>query len=128
MLRIAVIEIRDKFSKGIIYFGLFIFTALGMKWSVDQYDPTMLARVGALIVVFGIYLTWVDLSQPYAQLKEYLFHKASKRGKLTPDDEETNKWLHNEIERTRELDALVLAYGTILWGWGDLLMIWSMHQ
>jgi len=113
MKRLVIVDGIDLLSP--VVWCLFS-TYLGFKFSLDTNDPSMMARMGSIIVIVGIYYTWKDLS------KSRVLLKAQVDGWLKNKENDLSKSLETDISRLKTVDVFVLTYGTFIWGWGDLLM------
>ncbi|MFT7151266.1 MAG: hypothetical protein ACI82Q_003145 [Nonlabens sp.] len=93
-----------------------IFTFIGFMLSIEFDDFTMMARMGSVIVIYGVYLTWEDISKSHIDRKKVVdAWLGNKKNDLSSK-------LEKEIARLRAVDVVVISYGTFVWGWGDLLL------
>jgi hypothetical protein len=121
--------------KTIVIISIFILLITGIvpSWLLSEW--TWFARSGALLVVFGISIVWLDykgsinkdLDTVFAGFQDYLNDKdkdISKKeitstekiilGKFNEVSELTNK-------RFQNIEFFILATGTLIWGYGDLI-------
>lgn len=86
-------------------------------------DWDWFSRSGALLVVYGIFIVWRDvqgkihtaLDRVESAVSKKLGEKSGEITNLIQDIQKKNQELYNTIE------FLVLAIGTIVWAYGDLI-------
>lgn len=147
--------------KIIIFVSITILFIFGVVPSVLNSDWTWFARSGALLVIFGVYVVWLDyksqidndLETVLEGFNEYLktitpeqdresLINLSKSLNIKYTEEQLERLLEtptdrnkvfkiisakfNEVsklthKRVQNVEFLVLALGTLIWGYGDLI-------
>lgn len=110
--------------------------AAGVMMSLQTEQPEWFARSGCLVVILGIGLTSQQIFRHLEQLRsrrgDVVKHRYSDQHDTNPsnhdwaNDPQLRRWLHEDEEQSwaNERHGLILlVLGTLVWGFGDLLML-----
>lgn len=126
----------------------FVIVAISIFVSINQSDWGHFSRAGSLIVVLGIYIAIKDLSgdiyeharNNYFTMSEFfkigdigIFEKEelneliNKAKEVEKTNSENNAFATYVSKKFRKIEAVLLVVGTIIWGYGDLILslIWK---
>jgi hypothetical protein len=122
------------------YILTFLIIILGISLSYFKFfnDYLWLARSGALIVVVGILFAIAEYHNREYQSNMFKFYTSTLKTKILHDNknidqDEFNSWVKNtkaeedklksELEKdTLKHEAILLVLGTLIWGFGDVLI------
>lgn len=121
----------------------FLIVAISIVLSIHQSNWEYFSRGGSLIVVVGIYIAYMDLSgaiyehaqSDYFTMSEFLefgnigelekedLNELVEKAKEVEKTKSNNKKFANYASRKfRKMEAVLLIGGTIVWGYGDLIL------
>ena len=98
-------------------FGYGITFLLVLSGSIAQWNFDLegaLPHAGALIVIWGIFLTWKDYGGLFEKIEEAAVDSLKRSGYTNVSPSDVGKKNFNK------LDFIVLFVGTYVWGFGDL--------
>jgi len=109
--------------------ALSIILVLGVLPSYVLHDWTWFSRSGSLLVVYGLYVVWIDIRGDVhgalEQVKEAAIKKYGEGAQevvgLTAEIQTQNRNLY------RTLEFIVIGVGTLIWGFGDLPNVLYSH-
>ncbi|MCP1338052.1 hypothetical protein NJR55_00470 [Idiomarina sp. M1R2S28] len=103
--------------------AIFIVVFFGVLPSVFTCDWSWFSRSGSIIVVYGVYIVWLDykgkIDSDLTLLKSAVNKKFGEKAEELHDIMDTmrsnNRLLYDRVE------FILLASGTVIWGYGDLV-------
>lgn len=111
----------DEHWKALI-FSILIVLFGGILPAILTKDWSFLSRSGSLLVVYGVYIVWLD----YRNKIESAYNEIAKafNEKHGGVPEELSLFLENAKVKNRQLyqnmEFLIIGVGTIIWGYGDI--------
>ncbi len=121
--------------KTISSISIFILLVTGIIPSLILSEWGWFSRSGALLVIFGIFIVWLDykgsidksLDNVFSGFKDYL--SDSDKNLSTEEIDRMAKEIHgkfNEVsdatkKRFQNIEFFIVAIGTLIWGYGDLV-------
>jgi hypothetical protein len=107
-----------------LFYSISLVTLTGIFPSVYFADWVWFSRCGSLLVVYGVYIVWLDYQGGIDDGLTKVTNAAKQKigGKQSQD-------LLNTIESIRAsnkkqyqtMEFLILGLGTLIWGYGDLI-------
>ncbi len=107
---------------------------LGVVPSIVLSDWTWFSRSGALLVIFGVYIVWLDykgdvnkdLETLLSGFNQYLInHTKDSEADIKKIEakisEKLNKVRTATEKRFQNIEFFIVAIGTLIWGYGDLI-------
>jgi energy-coupling factor transporter transmembrane protein EcfT len=120
--------------KTIIGISIFILLLAGIIPSLISCDWVWFSRSGALLVIFGIFIIWLDyqssiendLNTVFDGFEKYLIDSTEEntesREKIkTEIQDKFNKVKEANKKRFQNIEFFTVALGTLVWGYGDLI-------
>jgi energy-coupling factor transporter transmembrane protein EcfT len=119
----------------ITYISIFILLVTGVIPSLILSEWGWFSRSGALLVIFGIFIVWLDyesainedLNTIFSGFKDYLKNSDDNlKDKETDSIEQIIQDKFNELsyltkKRFQNIEFFIVAIGTLIWGYGDLV-------
>jgi len=133
---IAIIEkvkgIQRHSTIFIILLGILVLA--GMAPSIVCSDWTWFSRSGSLVVIFGVFIVWLDYKGGIDEaldnvLSGYKEHLQNSEDLTEEQKEKFGKEVQEKFgevsvlneKRFQNIEFYVIALGTLIWGYGDLL-------
>jgi|GEM_PF-1637383 len=120
--------------KTIISISIFILLLAGIIPSIILYDWVWFSRSGALLVIFGIFIIWLDyqssiendLNTVFDSFEKYLLNANEKDTESREKTKTEIQGKFNEVKkankkRFQNIEFFTVALGTVVWGYGDLI-------
>lgn len=107
-----------------LYFSIFLLFFTGILPSIYFADWFWFSRSGSLLVVYGVYIVWLDYQSGIDDGLTTVANAAKDKF-----GEQQSLELSSTIETIRTsnkkqyqtMEFLILGVGTIIWGYGDLI-------
>jgi hypothetical protein len=107
-----------------LYFSIFLLTLTGIFPSLYFADWVWFSRSGSLLVVYGVYIVWLDyqsgidggLTNVANAAKEKFSEQQSQELLSTIESIRTSN-----KKQYQTMEFLILGVGTLIWGYGDLI-------
>jgi len=119
----------------VAYISIFILLITGIVPSIIFSDWGWFGRSGALLVVFGIFIIWLDyesiinedLNIVFSGFRDHL--KDSDANLTTSEVDRIEKEIQGKFDevsdrtkkRYKNIEFFIVAIGTLIWGYGDLM-------
>lgn len=103
--------------------SILIVSLTGLLPSIYYSDWEWFSRSGALVIIYGVYIVWLDYQGGIdSALSKIEFAAKEKFGELTDELSKTiNQIKISNKKMYQTMEFLILGFGTLIWGYGDLV-------
>ena len=117
----------------VVFISILISLLTGIIPSLILLDWSWFSRSGALLVIFGVYIVWLDYQSDVNNDLDIVLSGFNKHlTENTKEDDVSIKKIETEVsnkfdevraatkKRFQNIEFFIVAVGTLIWGYGDL--------